>query len=111
MRLLCSFYKWSDLTQLTSNVEVRNLNSNEVTRRVNQMESYLIQVQTSHFDLSYARSRHSTRRMVLICVYQLYETNVCFVSHSSRYKLLINLEKIGANVRREPTSIMESIGK
>lgn len=44
------FVEESDLSQLTSNIEVRNLNSNEVTRLVNQMEGYLIRFENSHLD-------------------------------------------------------------
>lgn len=44
------FYEWSDVTQLDSNIEVRNLDSNEVSHRLNQMESHLIRDEISHLD-------------------------------------------------------------
>lgn len=39
------------MTPLDSYIEVRNFHSSEVTRRVNQMESHLIQIDTSHLDI------------------------------------------------------------
>lgn len=39
---MCLPYEWSDVTQLSLHIEVRNFDSNEVTHRVNKMESHLI---------------------------------------------------------------------
>lgn len=46
------FYEWSNVTQLNSNIAVRNLDSNEMTCRVNQINGESSQ-------LSYATSLHS----------------------------------------------------
>lgn len=45
--------------ELDSNIEVRKLDSNEVTRHVNQMESHLTHVEISHLDIR-VEQRHVT---------------------------------------------------
>lgn len=62
--LLCSFYEWSDVTHIDSNIEMKNLDSNEmIWCRANQMETQLIRVEISRLYLSRAASRHFIRRM------------------------------------------------
>lgn len=56
---LCSFYEWSDMTQLDLNIEMRIIDSNVETRRVNQMENHLVRVKISPFDIR-VKLRHVT---------------------------------------------------
>lgn len=51
LRKICSFYEWSDVTQLDSYLEGRILVSHEVTLHLIYTTSHLIRVETSHLDI------------------------------------------------------------
>lgn len=51
LKAVCSFHKWSDVTQLDWNIEVKNLESNEVTLHLIYAADRLNRVEISHLDI------------------------------------------------------------
>lgn len=64
MKQMCLFCEWNDVTQLNSTIVMRSLDSNEVTRNANQMESHLIRVEFSHFDYVTSLNSQNTHKQV-----------------------------------------------
>lgn len=77
MKQMCSFCEWNDVTQLYSTIVMRRLDSNEVTRNANQMESHLIRVfLISIVKLSYVTSLNSQNTHKQVCEFSKHGSTI-----------------------------------